>query len=644
MRGKVFVLFIIISISSIFAWRSELYPDSWTTPETNKLFYSDKIIQDFSFAGYHRGEKEIPYITENIIDVTKSPYNADNSGSADATNAIQSAIDAAESAGGGVVYLPAGLYKVSPQNGNSYALLVENSNVVIRGDGAGSTFIQNTETNMRSKHIIKFVGSSSGWKSVPGGSPVEYFLSDVMGPSRAIPVNNASSFCKGEWIIVRSNITEEWISEHNESDWAGYASNFTGLGYCRQVDSINSNSNIIYIDIPVRYAMKTRDNARIYLAQPMLSEVGIEYLSIGNNQNNKDGWGESDYTVSGTGAYETHAAYMISFSRVRNSWIRGVETFQPSGNSSTAHLLSNGILLTDSRSVTIDSCHFQRPQYGGAGGNGYMYRFAAQENLIKDTRATFARHGFVFSQMFASGNVFHNCIDKDGGKQTGLTGSMSTSGKGSDHHMHFSHSNLFDMCTVNNSSFLAAYRPYGSMPKHNLTAAHSVYWNIHGLGSWGQVVHTQQARYGYAIGTWGDVTAVKTSAVGDSEAKTAPVDHVEGVGSGTSLEPQSLYLDQLAKRLNDMTSNIVKNDKKIKVKTGNVILNKKILKFNAPVGKYRIDMFSLNGKNLGTLFNGKIEKAGMQSINLQNNRVSGSMVILKISGEDRENYFKTVIK
>jgi hypothetical protein len=45
--------------------------------------------------------------------VTDPPFNADNTGINDATSAIQNAIQAAEDAGGGVVWMPAGKYKVT---------------------------------------------------------------------------------------------------------------------------------------------------------------------------------------------------------------------------------------------------------------------------------------------------------------------------------------------------------------------------------------------------------------------------------------------------------------------------------------------------------------------------------------------------
>lgn len=50
--------------------------------------------------------------TDALFVATDAPYNADRNGSADASAAIQQALDAAAAAGGGTVYLPAGIYRV----------------------------------------------------------------------------------------------------------------------------------------------------------------------------------------------------------------------------------------------------------------------------------------------------------------------------------------------------------------------------------------------------------------------------------------------------------------------------------------------------------------------------------------------------
>ncbi len=111
--------------------------------------------------------------------------------------------------------------------------------------------------------------------------------------------------------------------------------------------------------------------------------------------------------------YDVYASYAIRMSRVRDGWIRNVKTYQAAGNTTTTHILNNGILLTECARVTVKDCHLQRPQFGGGGGAGYMYRLQnSGDCLIEDSVAEFCRHGIVFSHMATTGNVIHACIDK----------------------------------------------------------------------------------------------------------------------------------------------------------------------------------------------------------------------------------------
>ncbi|MGW3421283.1 glycosyl hydrolase family 28-related protein [Streptomyces phaeochromogenes] len=75
--------------------------------------------------------------TNNWFNVTS--YGALGDGVQDDTGFIQDAIDAASSAGGGVVYLPEGTYKLT-------ATLALASNVWLKGDGITATIIQQTST------------------------------------------------------------------------------------------------------------------------------------------------------------------------------------------------------------------------------------------------------------------------------------------------------------------------------------------------------------------------------------------------------------------------------------------------------------------------------------------------------------------
>jgi len=520
-------------------WRSVLYPEDWQPP-TGRSFYHDKMLQDFSYAGYRRGEVAIPQPTGPIFDVIT--YGADPFGSADSTGAIQAAINAAEAAGGGVVSIPAGLFKVSTTS-NTSVLRIDSSGVIVRGSGAGQTFILNTTIEMRNRSIFQ----------IRSANPVEVtpvlISQDITTPTHRIHLDDTSSFAVGDLIHIVRDFTEEWITEHQMEDyWNDTILIPSASTYRRHVTAVNSAEGWIDVDIPMRYAILTRDNARVSKLTGYISECGIEDLSIGNVQHPGSEWEEEDYTIEGTSAYDVHASWLIKVEFCYNSWVSGVESFQPAGNTSTAHMLSNGVRLLRAKNITVRNCYFQRPQYGGGGGNGYMYRIQdANECLIVDSIAEFNRHGFVVSHSGTTGNVFLRCEDRLSNRATGSTGSYNTGGgDGSDNHMQFSHSNLWDQCSAVDSFYEAIFR---TTTGHALSSAHGGYWNLRGAGTQypGKLVTTEQGRYGYVIGTSGDVDSV--IAFERASVDTAPDDHVEGEGLGKTLYPPSLYLDQLEKRV-----------------------------------------------------------------------------------------------
>jgi hypothetical protein len=88
------------------AWRSDLYPESWTPATTDG---AGRFLHDFSYAGYRGGAQPIPDDPPGrTIDATAAPFGADPTGAVDSTEAIQRALDAAGAEGGGVVLVRAG--------------------------------------------------------------------------------------------------------------------------------------------------------------------------------------------------------------------------------------------------------------------------------------------------------------------------------------------------------------------------------------------------------------------------------------------------------------------------------------------------------------------------------------------------------
>ncbi len=548
------------------SWRSELYDETWSPPGLEKDFYSDKIIQDFSHAGYRLGAPvpriNAPGFGVKLFDVTQPPYSADPSGATDSTLAIQQALTEAGNSGGGVVYLPGGTYRVSILSGNS-ALVINHSNVILRGAGVGETFLYNTTYDRRGGRIIS-VTQSGGWKN--DRNPTVLITRDLMGPTRVIQVASTLPFAVGNWIVIRTDTTVHWVDEHQEPDWRPHAGtgNLTGLSYKRQILAIDREANTLLIDAPTRYAVKTRDRARVHPADGAISEFGLEDFSIGNLEHpgtESSQWSSLSYQNPDHHAWSVHGNAAISIANARNGWVRNVHSFRPSANGRNTHILSNGLTMSFVRSVTVENVRMERPLYGGGGGNGYMFRMTnSSEVLVRDSLAAYNRHGFVYSSMASTGNVILDSEDRFTNRQAATTGNAG--GANSDHHMFFSHSNLVDRGRVRDSMFEARYRPFTASPRHNITAAHSVFWNTMGLGPGTNAVHSDQARYGYVIGTRGlDGSSRFGVILGDgTRPQTLPTDHVEGIGDGANLYPGSLYLHQLDRRETGIQPEFLRND------------------------------------------------------------------------------------
>lgn len=529
------------------AWRSTLYPENWQPPSASASFATAKLIQDFSYAGYRRGEEFIPTITGPLFPVTD--YGADPTGATDSTVAIQSAINAATAAGGGVVTLPSGEFRISPQGTNSYCLRISSSNIVLRGAGTGLTFLLNTSPTMNGKAVIQVSPSSA-----TTGTP-QNITANLPGPTHRIPVENAGNFSRGNIVRIQWNFTSDWVAENNQQTWWGTSQPSSAI-YFREVTATDPAAGWIEVDVPTRYWIKTRDTPTVRTVSGLLRNVAIESLSIGNVQHTGSGWGEADYTDPTKAAYDTHASWLIRFQNVRDSWIRSVHSYQVATNTRTCHMLSNGILLGTCMRITLENCQMRRPQYGGGGGNGYMYRLQnSNECLLKNCLADFSRHGFVISHAGTSGNVFHQCEDRETGRAIGSSSTgYTTSGSGSDNHMHFSHSNLWDQCHAHNSFYTAHHRLLnGGTTPHGVTSAHAVYWNTSGSGtryasSSAPIVRSEQLNQGYIIGTKA-TSGTAYFATTPTGGNTSPADHVEGVNTAATLQPQSIFLDQVSRRL-----------------------------------------------------------------------------------------------
>ncbi len=304
-------------------WRSTLYPENW---KPGYEAPDGGYLHDFSYAGYHRGEQPIPTRTENLIDVTAAPYSADKTGQNDSTAAIQSALDAASEAGGGVVFLPAGTYKVAPTADGKSALLISGDNVVLRGEGKDKTFIYNDSIQMRNKSVIT-IGSKSGvwWGSK--NYPTVQITQDLLKPTTVVPVADLADMAVGDYVVIRTDMTQRMIDQLGMTGvWKPTDPYQPSPAYARRITAIDPGAKTITVDVPLRGFVYVADNARVAIlkkAKPV-QESGVEYLSIGMKQHPGGGLDDDDKknTTEGTTAYDIFRAAALIFDGAENCWAR----------------------------------------------------------------------------------------------------------------------------------------------------------------------------------------------------------------------------------------------------------------------------------------------------------------------------------
>lgn len=129
MRGPHFSLLAIFGLSMLWAAGPAFAETSELWGVEGELFAPDGRLMDWSFAGYHYGEEDLPELSPTI-QVTDHGAVADDDG--DDTAAFQAAIAAASE--GGVIFVPAGTFVIRDK-------LELTNGVVLQGAGRGTTII-----------------------------------------------------------------------------------------------------------------------------------------------------------------------------------------------------------------------------------------------------------------------------------------------------------------------------------------------------------------------------------------------------------------------------------------------------------------------------------------------------------------------
>jgi hypothetical protein len=230
-------------------------------------------LPDFSYAGYHAGEQEIPF---EAVTVMVGDFGAHPNDGEDDTVAIQAAIDQTDQ---GVIGFEAGRYELSG------VIYIRKSHLVLRGAGQEST------TLYFSKNLSDALGYQVQW-SWEGGmiwiATPDYgsTLSDLIEPGtrgdRSLALVDTSGIAPGQMVALNLVDDEERSLGrhlHNDQEDAGTCSYQLPLKLTWPVQVLAVDGNRVELKQPLRVDARLEWSPTLSSA-PYLQEVGIEQLRI----------------------------------------------------------------------------------------------------------------------------------------------------------------------------------------------------------------------------------------------------------------------------------------------------------------------------------------------------------------------------
>jgi len=341
--------------------------------------YPDKNgdqIPDFSHVGYHWGEEEPPVVP--VVKTLSSP------GTKDATEMIQKALDECE---GGAVLLAKGTYNVSG------TLYIRKSGVVLRGAGEGKTIITATA---KTQCTLISMGGVFDRKDV--GTKANITENYVPVGRYWVEVDDASSFSKGDDVILCRPATKDWISDlkmdviPNRADGGVSVQWKPGSyhGYFeRKVMKVEGNK--VWFDNPVVMAMDQKYGGGQlwhYTFPGRITECGVENLTLYSN-------------TSGSDVDEDHGWQGVVIKNARHCWVRNVTTKR--FGYTCVHM------TTCATNITVTDCTSLEPVSIIDGSRRYAFHISdGQLCLVKNCHCEQDRHQYVTGAVCPGPNVFYN--------------------------------------------------------------------------------------------------------------------------------------------------------------------------------------------------------------------------------------------
>lgn len=402
------------------------------------------VLPDFSYAGYHFSEKEIPSVAGrkyfNVKDFGAIPGDEifDDA-------AIQKTIDAAEkNPGGGVVFFPAGRYLVAPDNDSLKNIRISKSNIVLKGSGAGDGGTEIYQANMRinGRQFIFKPGSDTNKK-------LTIITNDATRESFSITVADASKLKAGQDIVIRHRseaFTKLYFAPLElKPQWTRLFGDKGGMqiNEIHTIEKIEGNKvtfkNPLHLDI----GMVKQADWDIY-PYNYIEECGVEDILFTSNWKSYP-----EEFIHHKNAIHDYAYEALGMEYVKNSWVRNCEF----------HDWNEGVFIRSGYQVSVLNTNFK-----GKKGHASVHARTGYGVLIKNCHFNNAQHHGAGTGYSAVGTVITQC-------------SLGTD-QNFDIHSGQPYATLYD--DIEGGVF---YNLGGPEPGHPHHGKYLVLWNFHHLSS-----------------------------------------------------------------------------------------------------------------------------------------------------------------
>ena len=412
-------------------------------------------LPDFSYAGYHAGEKNIPNVRAKWD--LKRDFHAKADGVTDDSDALLKAIQSIKS---GVLFIPEGTYVIAKR------IDVFHGNLVIRGAGPNKTILlfPNSLTELFGNNATG--DQTSQWAFRPGLFNVTAKdlidtttrLATVTAPAkrgdRVLHISNSISVKQGEWIRLTESDPPKLtpssgsLIHHLYGDLMPPGSDLLGtknvVRFLSRVKSTSADS--MELERPLPYEVRADWKPEIHRFKPSIQEFGLEHLSI------HFPW--SPYP----GHFREKGYNAVFLQDVANSWITDVEIqnadFGVDLNGTNFCTVRNVVLTTSKSRAESPAVRGTNGHHGidvGHGTENLVTNFDVRTRLVHD----------ISVEWYALHTVFAN------GRGVDLN---------MDHHREANYSTLFS-----NLDCGAGTRPFDSGGSGNRGAhsgAYSTFWNV----------------------------------------------------------------------------------------------------------------------------------------------------------------------